>query len=231
MAAGWGTTSIQLHTSSQGTGEVSSTTNSRLKAVKHSMYGDTMSAAGQDYSTKYVFSYPDYPQRPIVLDPDWATLLNPLVSPQNTTVFELIMQQRFLPDPHTIPYEAAITAMITNGLANVGYERTLQGSLKTVTGKDGTEYIDGNYWVSWPNTAAKTASSPSSLSPRLDLMISFTSLRSKFDLILFFNLTKCFCALQGPFSAMLSTLCSLLSNLRYADPAGILSRLFYRLYA
>ena len=55
------------------------------------------------------------------------------------------MQQRFLPDPYRVPYGAAITTMITNGLANVGHGRTLQGSLKSITGKDGSEYVDDNY--------------------------------------------------------------------------------------
>lgn len=148
VAAGWGTTSIQFHTQVGGTGVVSSQTSSGVASVKPPLDSARVNPAGEDNSKMFVFDYPEYPQRPINISPDWAKYLNPYVPAQNATVFELIMRQEFFPETSRVPFEEAITALMVNGLARVGLDRTLQGSPKTITSPDGVAYIDGNYWVS-----------------------------------------------------------------------------------
>ena len=57
-------------------------------------------------------------------------------------------------DPQKLPTSATVSAnevlvsLMANGLARIGFETTLQGSLKSVKSVDGTSWIDGNHWVS-----------------------------------------------------------------------------------
>ena len=148
IASGWGTTSLQFHTQAGGTGIVSSEIRGGLEPSKLPIDSSAADPAGEDKSKEFVFDYPKYPQKPIQMTTEWANFLNPYVEAQNSTVFELIMQQEFLPDIYPTPFEVALTAMVTNGLGNIGYGRTLQGSIKSITGRDGSTAIDGNFWVS-----------------------------------------------------------------------------------
>ena len=83
--------------------------------------------------------------------PEWAQYLNPVVQSVNRSIFDLLMQEHYvLHDSHGINAVNDFTAntlvlMVTNGLARVGYNSTLQGSPKSIPG---TSFIDGDYWLS-----------------------------------------------------------------------------------
>ena len=51
-------------------------------------------------------------------------------------------------DSATICANDVLVWLLANGLARIGFERTLQGSPKSVKSADGTSWIDGNYWLS-----------------------------------------------------------------------------------
>ncbi|KAL8948896.1 MAG: hypothetical protein Q9222_004954 [Ikaeria aurantiellina] len=130
------------------TGTVSSQTTSGVGSVEVPLTAYEVDPAGQDASDLFVFKYPAFPQRPVKITQDWAKYLNPYIPAQNTTVFELILRHAFFPETSHVTFDSAITAMVVNGLARIGMDRSLQGSIKSKTSSDGTEYIDGNFWVS-----------------------------------------------------------------------------------
>ena len=74
-----------------------------------------------------------------------------MVESANRSVFDLLMQERYVVQGsqsiEAFNCFAAMTLvlMVTNGLARIGYESTLQGSPKSIPG---TPFIDGNYWLS-----------------------------------------------------------------------------------
>ncbi|KAL6849858.1 hypothetical protein ACO1O0_009403 [Amphichorda felina] len=71
------------------------------------------------------------PATPIKIKPAWATYLNPTATPENRTVFEeLVYASNVAGDP-TRPNttEHLLSAMTTNGLARIGYNAVLQGTL------------------------------------------------------------------------------------------------------
>ena len=72
----------------------------------------------------------------------------------NTSVFDLIMQKPFVLQGPEALVATVISASYTfinlmaDGLAKVGFESTLQGSLSSRLSRDGTSWIDGNYFHS-----------------------------------------------------------------------------------
>ena len=159
LAAGWGTTISQIHTFG---GAISSTTS---EITSEFTGDDAASNPGGEmietptYSTENVnqeifWKYQEYPQRPINVTRDWAQYLNPTVQSANKSVFDLIMQQSFIfqgPEQSLSTdnfVSVALTAMMANGLARIGFESSLQGSPKSIISHDGTSWIDGNYWLS-----------------------------------------------------------------------------------
>ncbi|SLM34400.1 hypothetical protein LPUS_03154 [Lasallia pustulata] len=96
-----------------------------------------------------VFNEPNYPERPITITPAWADYLNPFVPSINTTVFNALMSLDgvFIPR-HTLA-AIMLVGLVTNGLARVGFQNRLQGSLKTFrNSKTNDTVLDGNYWIS-----------------------------------------------------------------------------------
>lgn len=58
-------------------------------------------------------------------------------------------------DGFAVSASATLTAMMANGLARIGFESTLQGSPKSILSRDGTSWIDGNYWLSGKGNVLK----------------------------------------------------------------------------
>ena len=150
LAAGWGTTTLQMQQFAGGVGSVSSQvpeeprSDDRVSVVPTPENDDKLAN----------WEYTQFPQRPINITQQWAEYLNPIVRSANRSVFDLIMQETDpIADP-AAPYLAAANAndvlviLIANGLARIGFGSTLQGSPKSVKSTDGTSWIDGNYWLS-----------------------------------------------------------------------------------
>ena len=153
LAAGWGTTTLQMHTAAGATSSVASDT-TQDDAVPFSSDVDKQLPT-QSENTDYMFSWGQgYPQRPINVTQDWAQYLNPTVKTANRSVFDIIMQQHIVlqgPESYfaiALSATNTLAAMIANGLARIGFESTLQGSPKSILSRDGTSWIDGNYWLS-----------------------------------------------------------------------------------
>ena len=155
IAAGWGTTTLQMHTSGGSTSSITSkiTSNESILGTANPEKVFTPGST-DDASWQFNWHYPEYPQRPINVTQDWAQYLNPTVKSLETSVFDLMMQKclvmqgpEFLPWT-TINIGSTLAAMMANGLARVSFESTLQGSPRSIVSRDGTSWIDGNYWLS-----------------------------------------------------------------------------------
>ena len=153
LAAGWGTTSLQVQQFAGGVGSVSSQIPSEFIAPDPSVgeYNANTPEASNDLVFWY---YSQYPQRPTNITKEWAQYLNPIVRSANRSVFDLVMQEIIPSGDLMTSFSATVSAndvlvwLMANGLARIGFESTLQGSLKSVTSADGTSWIDGNHWVS-----------------------------------------------------------------------------------
>lgn len=154
IAAGWGTTTLQMHTSGGSTSSITSriagdeSENSTGSRQVEPIFST------EDTSSEFSWQYPEYPQRPINVTRDWAQYLNPTVQSANRSVFDLIMQNALVVQGPESSFEAAaavgvtLTSMMANGLARIGFESTLQGSPRSILSRDGSSWIDGNYWLS-----------------------------------------------------------------------------------
>lgn len=154
LAAGWGTTSLQVQQFAGGVSSVSSQIPSEFISPGLSI-GEYNANTPEDSNDRAFWYYSQYPQRPTNITQEWAQYLNPIVRSANRSVFDLVMQETIPPgDPQKIPTSATVSAvevlvgLMANGLARIGFETTLQGSLKSVKSADGTSWIDGNHWVS-----------------------------------------------------------------------------------
>ena len=154
LAAGWGTTISQIHTFG---GAISSTSSEVSTEDFDSDLGSQISeiptGSTENVNHEVFWRYREYPQRPINVTRDWAHYLNPTVQSANKSVFDLIMQQSVLQGPDQLlgtvtSASQALTSMVANGLASVGFESKLQGSPRSMISHDGTSWIDGNYWLS-----------------------------------------------------------------------------------
>lgn len=148
LAAGWGTTALQMQTLAGGTGDVSSQTILHGKPIENNKapLGKYPSdPAGQVLPADFDFEYPNYPQRPISVTSEWAEFLNPTVPNSNTSVFNILMREKLWPLSSA---QVALAAMMANGLARTSFTSELQGSVKTSTGRNGSADLDGNFWVS-----------------------------------------------------------------------------------
>lgn len=164
FAAGWGSTTLQTHTAvTQLDGSVSS----RVSVYQNHSEG-YFATSIVDGSSKqldndqYQWIHSTYPQRPINITQEWAQYLDPVVKSVNRSVFDLLMQERFdvrgpgRMEAATVSATSALTLMLANGLARIGFDSTLQGypilinSSKGTTWIDGngTNWIDGNAWLS-----------------------------------------------------------------------------------
>lgn len=148
LAAGWGSTALQTERSSHvGQSSVSSTiTDSPFEPLYH-----IISPTAENENINLDFYYPGYPQQLINITQEWAQYLDPMVESANRSIFDLLMQEHYvLQGSYSIESlnvfaTETLVLMVTNGLARISYDSTLQGSPKSIPG---TPYIDGNYWLS-----------------------------------------------------------------------------------
>ena len=158
LAAGWGTVALQ-------TDRDQSTRDSSVSSrIIHSRYTGSFSPPSPDTppspdaptpetaDSVVHFNYPGYPEQLINITDEWARYLDPMVESANRSVFDLIMQKHYVVQQSSLNIGAintfaaqTLVLMVTNGLARIGYESTLQGSPKSIPG---TPFIDGNYWLS-----------------------------------------------------------------------------------
>ena len=154
LAAGWGSTALQEN---RGGGIASSSVSSTVTNDSshtfglHSAKGANREPTGENDNTEIQFFIPGYPQRLINITQEWAQYLDAMVESANRSVFGLLMQEHFVVQGsqsiaalNTFAAETLVL-MVTNGLARIGFESTLQGSPRSIPG---TPYIDGNYWLS-----------------------------------------------------------------------------------
>ena len=154
FAVGWGTTTLQVQQFDGGVGSISSQIPEEFRYSNPSDT-DPFTSTPENYDNLFYSNYTQNPQQPINISREWAQYLNPIVRSANRSVFDLIMQETPpFADPEEDIYAAArsantvLVSLIANGLARIGFESTLQGSLKSLKSIDGTSWIDGDYWVS-----------------------------------------------------------------------------------
>ena len=153
LAAGWGTTTLQVQQFDGGVGSVSSQVHQEYSDPGHKV-GEFGALTPEDSGYMAYWWYTRYPQRPTNITQEWAQYLNPIVLSANRSVFDLIMQEALpFADPEASSLAAVaanqvLVRLMANGLARIGFENTLQGSPKSVKSADGTSWIDGNYWLS-----------------------------------------------------------------------------------
>ena len=151
LAAGWGTTTLQIQKSESSSGSDPSVSSQISNVSLEGASSGLEEPTTENSDTLIVFSYPVYPQQWINIAPDWAQYLDPMVESANRSVFDLLMQERYQVqgsesiEAFNVFAAGALVLMVTNGLARIGYESTLQGIPKSIPG---TPYIDGNYWLS-----------------------------------------------------------------------------------
>ena len=83
----------------------------------------------------------------MAISPQWAEYLNPTVTGLNSTIFNILLQQQIYACSPRVSTEAALIAMVVNGLAKTSTGAQLQGNVRT-KGVNGDEGLDGNYWLS-----------------------------------------------------------------------------------
>lgn len=153
LAAGWGTTTLQMQQFDGGVSSVSSQVPQEF-FVRSRSVGAPPANTPEDSDRLAYWNYTQYPQRPTSITQEWAQYLNPLVRSANRTVFDLIMQETIPFTDLLASYSATVNAngvlvqLIANGLARIGFNYKLQGSPRSVKSVDGTSWIDGNYWLS-----------------------------------------------------------------------------------
>ena len=142
LAAGWGTTTLQkARGDSAGVSSVSSVVSDSPPWINRNLVNELA-------DTRLNFYTPGYPQLFINITQEWAQYLDPMVESANRSVFDVLMQERYVVQSigaFNIFAAKTLVLMVTNGLARIGYESTLQGSPKSIPG---TPFIDGNYWLS-----------------------------------------------------------------------------------
>lgn len=152
LAAGWGSTTLQMHTAISSTDQsVSRGLAADVDETGHSLYTALKS---QNSDKQFNFNHPQYPEKPINVTKEWAQYLNPIVRSANATVFDLMM--RDIPVLHGAESHnwvarqvtGALVSMMSNGFSRIGFDRTLQGCPKSIPSSNGAPWTDSNYWLS-----------------------------------------------------------------------------------
>lgn len=160
ISAGWGSSSLSTSTSYAVQPVLSQ---ADLPSIVQQLYAQeiakTQDKSGVSNRSKFqssqvgtigIFEEPHYPEKPIRITSDWADYLNPYVPNINTTAFNALMSlDKVLHMANHSRATFMLVGLVTNGLARVGFQQTLQGSLKTFRNpKTNDTLLDGNYWTS-----------------------------------------------------------------------------------
>ena len=151
LAAGWGTSKMNMSTFDGGSDTVLSEVGLTpagislgAKIVEQTApLTEEIAAVNQGYVV-----LPLFPQRLIAVNADWAQYLNPSLSDSNTTVFNRLMASRLLIPDISVSARIVLTGLLANGLARIGSTSQLQGTVKTAVQPDGSESLNGDYWFS-----------------------------------------------------------------------------------
>ena len=152
LSAGWGTTALSMQTTGGGVSAVWSemthhedhdTQPQSIKLTNVPAYQLT----DADRSDYFEYRLPFYPRQSVAISPQWAEYLNPTVTGLNSTIFNILLQQQIYACSPRVSTEAALIAMVVNGLAKTSTGAQLQGNVRT-KGVNGDEGLDGNYWLS-----------------------------------------------------------------------------------
>ena len=152
LAAGWGTTTLQMEQFDGTAGTVSSQiANFVFDALPDSNI--PRNVVSESSNNVVFWQAGQFPQRHINITREWAYYLNPIVRSVNSTVFDLIMQESLVLQASqssvtSLAASYVLQALLNNGLARIGFESTLQGSPKSLPSTDGTSWIDSDYWLS-----------------------------------------------------------------------------------
>ena len=148
LAAGWGTSRLNVSTFGGAPQIVSSEGESKVQFVSDTLAGsDVPNAESQALLAGDYFYLPTFPQRTVTVTEEWAAYLNPSLPSINTTLFHHLMTSNIT--GILIPsVEMILSGFLANGLSGIGSTSRLQGTLKTVTGPNDTSWMDGNYWFS-----------------------------------------------------------------------------------
>ena len=153
LGAGWGTSKLNTSTFAGGSQAVFSEVSIN---VNTEMFSGPPGASvtpipileNYNIDNEGWFTLPYYPQSLVTVTEDWAQYLNPSILDSNTTIFHRLMTSHILRPDIAISARIILAGLLANGLAGIGSTSRLQGTLKTVVQKDGSEGLDGDYWFS-----------------------------------------------------------------------------------
>lgn len=125
IAAGWGTSTLNISSNVGGPGLVQSQIdiqnlyNASMGYSPKDPYTDISSSPEETtvIRTYGFFDLPMFPQHPIVITEDWAKYLNPFLSNANTTVFKTLMDSNLTEPYFKQTVETILVGMIVNGLS------------------------------------------------------------------------------------------------------------------
>lgn len=150
MSAGWGMSELSLQTVGGGINAVSSkiaryTDESKAPSIKLT---NTPASQTKDFGpTDVLYELPFFPQQPLVITESWAKYLDPSIEGLNTTLIDVLLQNRIFSCSPRTTAEDVLAGLLVNGLSRTGAGSRLQGSVRTV-GPNGEGGLDGNYWLS-----------------------------------------------------------------------------------
>ena len=149
LAAGWGTSMLNVSTFGASPQIVSSEGEFKVPVVSDDALaaGHLPNAESQALMAGGYFILPTFPQRTVTVTEEWAAYLNPSLPSMNTTLFHYLMISKITAIPIS-SVEMILSGLLANGLSGIGSTSKLQGTIKTVTGPNGTSWMDGNYWFS-----------------------------------------------------------------------------------
>ena len=150
LGAGWGTSSLNMSTYNGAPQEVLNHIDINFPQVSSNPTSDLGGPATESEALdqNLYFSYPFFPQRMVTVTEQWAVYLNPSIPSLNTSLFHHLMTSNVTSMLITTNVKIILAGLLANGLSSIGSTSKLQGSIKTVTGPDGSSSLDGNYWFS-----------------------------------------------------------------------------------
>ena len=150
LAAGWGTSKLNMSTFGGGTQTVFSEVGFPPSSLDGNGTGPLFAPVTENGGAANVeyFYRPVFPQNLITVTEDWAQYLNPTFSDSNTTVFHRLMASHLIVPDISSSAKIVLAGLMANGLARIGSTSQLQGTLKTAIQPDGSEGLDSDYWFS-----------------------------------------------------------------------------------
>ena len=148
LGAGWGTSKLNMSTFVGSPHIVLSEARVKPPNTPNVVNYSAPTAEADAYSASGFFILPTFPQRRLTVTEEWAAYLNPSIASMNTTLFHHLMSSNITSIRVITSVRIILAGMLANGLSGIGSTSKLQGTVKTITGPDGSSTIDGNYWFS-----------------------------------------------------------------------------------